>query len=124
MPRPMTPFLSKTNSAFHNTLNQTLYDRCASFRPLGILALLFAVEHELERTFNRLIAAGIGVNHDYFFASPNHPHSLLHIAAKRGYPTMIVKLLGSYGGEMAARVHARKGRRTALDYAASRGHSI
>ncbi|KAF8204174.1 ankyrin repeat-containing domain protein [Mycena galopus ATCC 62051] len=35
---------------------------------------------------------------------------------------MIVKLLGLHGEEMAARAYARKGRATALDYAASCGH--
>ncbi|KAJ7242557.1 ankyrin repeat-containing domain protein [Mycena haematopus] len=79
---------------------------------MGKLALRFAVEHQLEGTFDKLVAAGI----DFNFG----PFSLLHIAAAQGHGAMVIKLLGMYGEEMAARVHARDDiNLTALDYAAS-----
>ncbi|KAF8204370.1 hypothetical protein K438DRAFT_558275 [Mycena galopus ATCC 62051] len=48
--------LSQTNIAFHWTLDQTLYSLCASVEHLGVLALLFAVEHGMEHAFDKLVA--------------------------------------------------------------------
>jgi hypothetical protein len=50
---PSINALSQTNTTLHYTLNQTLYELCASVESLGKLALLFAVEHQLESTVDR-----------------------------------------------------------------------
>ncbi|KAJ7242567.1 ankyrin repeat-containing domain protein [Mycena haematopus] len=112
---PSVNALSRANTVFHHTLDQVLYGLCASVPTRGKLALQFAVEHQLERTFDKLVAAGIGVG----FAS-----GLLHIAAIQGLRAMVIKLLGMYGEEMAARVvHARDNfHSTVLDYAARARH--
>ncbi|KAJ7361107.1 hypothetical protein DFH08DRAFT_951720 [Mycena albidolilacea] len=45
---------SQTNTSFRRILDQNLYRLCTSVEELGKLALLFAVEHELESTFDKL----------------------------------------------------------------------
>ncbi|KAJ7242550.1 ankyrin repeat-containing domain protein [Mycena haematopus] len=106
--------LSRTNTVLHHTLDQILYELCASTPIKGKLALLFAATHQLEGTFDKLVAAGI----DVVFAT-----SLLQVVAGEGHRDMVVKLLGMCGEEMAARVHARDDANlTALDYAAGCGH--
>ncbi|KAJ7242553.1 ankyrin repeat-containing domain protein [Mycena haematopus] len=109
---PSINALSRTNAVFHHTLDQILYELCASFPTMGKLALRFAVEHRLDSAFDKLVAAGIDVDFG--------PLSLLHIAAAQGHRAMVIKLLGMYGDEMTARVHARDDiNLTALDYATS-----
>ncbi|KAJ7242549.1 ankyrin repeat-containing domain protein [Mycena haematopus] len=107
--------LSRTNTVFHHILDQNLYALCASVPAMGRLALLFAVEHQLESTFDKLVAAGSDLDFG--------PFSLLHLAASRGFRAMAIKLLRAYGEGMAARAHARdRVQFTALDYAARAGH--
>ncbi|KAF8215679.1 ankyrin repeat-containing domain protein [Mycena galopus ATCC 62051] len=118
---PSINALSQTNAALHRTLNQTLYALCASVEPLGKLALLFAVKHELENTLDKLVAAGISLDTDLPFC--DHKSSLLHIAAGFGLRAMVVKFLGMYGEDMRAKVHTRDDDdKTALDHAAHSGH--
>ncbi|KAF8204473.1 ankyrin repeat-containing domain protein [Mycena galopus ATCC 62051] len=118
---PSINALSQT-SAFHRTLNQTLYRLCVSVEPLGRLALLFAVEHQLESTVDKLVAAGVDLDGD-FLAFKFSRCSLLHIAAARGLRDMVAKLMVLYGQEMKARVHARSATHwSALDYAVQKGH--
>jgi ankyrin repeat protein len=116
---PSINALSRTNTILYPTLNQALYKLCASVPTLGLLAILFCVEYELESALDKLVTAGISVNTEVEINCVRF--SLLHIAANRGLRVTVVKLLEMYGEEMAARVHARRGRRTALDYAAHRG---
>ncbi|KAF8204491.1 ankyrin repeat-containing domain protein [Mycena galopus ATCC 62051] len=115
---PSINALCQTNTVFHCTLNPILYGFCASVERLGKLALLFAVEHELESTFDKLVAAGVGPNDLYFDFGTC---SLLHIAAGLGHRAMVVKLLGIE--DIMATVHSRESTDlTALDYAARDGH--
>ncbi|KAF8136008.1 ankyrin repeat-containing domain protein [Mycena galopus ATCC 62051] len=119
---PSINSLSQTNTVFHNIVDQALYDLCASVKPLGSLALFYAVAHELENTFDKLVALGISLDDDYYFPY-SAAHSLLQIAAGRpGSLIMVRKLLKLYGEEMAARVHRRKNGVTALDTATMLGH--
>ncbi|KAF7337677.1 Ankyrin [Mycena sanguinolenta] len=121
---PSINALSRTNTVFYHSTNQSLYRLCAAVEPLGRLALLFAVEHSLESTLDKLVAAGLSLDADFLLWDKPQWRSLLHIAAARGCLAMVVKLLGMYGEDMAARVHTR-GRyliKTALDCAAANGH--
>ncbi|KAJ6578779.1 ankyrin repeat-containing domain protein [Mycena vulgaris] len=119
---PTINALSQADTTFYRTLNQTLYDLCASVEDLGKLALLFAVEHQLENTVDKLVAAGVSLDAIFLFQLRDNNHSsLLHIAARMGLQVMVMKLLGMYGEEMATRVHTRM-YYTALDYAARSRH--
>ncbi|KAJ7819963.1 ankyrin repeat-containing domain protein [Mycena olivaceomarginata] len=117
---PSINALSRTNNVFHCTLNQCLYDLCASVEPLGKLAILFAVQHQLENAVEKLVNAGVSLD-AVFQAECNHV-GLLHIAAGMGLRDMVVKLLEMYGGNMLAMVHTRIDERTALNHAARNGH--
>ncbi|KAF7366421.1 ANK-REP-REGION domain-containing protein [Mycena sanguinolenta] len=121
---PSVNALSRTNSIYHLTLNQTLYELCASIEPLGRLALLFAVEHNSENAFGKLVAAGISV--DGKFAFKFGMCGLLHVAAGTGSHLIVPKLLRMYGAKTLAspRVfeHDYANGRSALDYAVSEGH--
>ncbi|KAJ6541784.1 ankyrin repeat-containing domain protein [Mycena capillaripes] len=121
--------LSQTNTVLQHTLDQTLYDLCSTVEPLGKLALLFAVKHELESTVDKLVATGIRLHAEYTFEDQvefDHDQcSLLHIAAGMGLRAMVVKLLGMYGENMPAWVYKQAdptGPMTALDYAARYAH--
>ncbi|KAF8204498.1 ankyrin repeat-containing domain protein [Mycena galopus ATCC 62051] len=116
---PSINALCRTNTSFYGTLHQILYDRCASVKPLGELALLSAVELELEGAVDKLVAAGISLDSHFYF--DRERCSILQIAAGMGLRRMVVKLLGMYGEEM---VHTREsdGGMTALDWAAHCGH--
>ncbi|KAF8204497.1 ankyrin repeat-containing domain protein [Mycena galopus ATCC 62051] len=115
---PSINALCRTNTVFHCTLNPILYGFCASVERLGKLALLFAVEHELESTFDKLVAVGVSFNDLYFDFGTC---SLLHIAAGLGHRAMVVKLLGIE--DIMTIVHSRgNADLTALDYAARGGH--
>ncbi|KAF7376399.1 hypothetical protein MSAN_00055400 [Mycena sanguinolenta] len=85
---PSINALSRTSTLLHHTLNQTLYDLCAS---------LFAVEHQLESTVDKLVA--VGVSPDITFRVGHGPRTLLQIAAAMGLRTMVIKLLELYGEE-------------------------
>ncbi|KAF7376381.1 Ankyrin [Mycena sanguinolenta] len=113
---PSINVLSRTSTLLRHTLNQTLYDLCASVEPLGQLAILFAVEHELESTVEKLVAVGISLN-TTFIIQRFGPCTLLCLAAAMGLPTMVVKLLDLYGEEAITKVQERCPRRRALDYA-------
>ncbi|KAF7337766.1 Ankyrin [Mycena sanguinolenta] len=114
--------LSRTNSIFHRTLSQSLYDACASVEPLGKLALLFAAQNQLESAVERLVAAGVDLDSDFYCSQrPYSTSRVLHIAAGLGHRSMVVKLLTMYGAEATAKVHARTEFPccwTPLDYAA------
>ncbi|KAJ6520415.1 ankyrin repeat-containing domain protein [Mycena sanguinolenta] len=115
--------LSQTNSTLYRTLNQSLYDICASVKPLGKLALLFAVRHQLESAVERLVPAGVDLDSE--FGSQGNTCGVLHYAAAMGHRSMVVKLLAMHGAEMQARAHARTGPPyyvTALDYAVGFRH--
>ncbi|KAJ7897364.1 ankyrin repeat-containing domain protein [Mycena olivaceomarginata] len=120
---PSINALSRTCTVFHYTLNQHLYDLCASVEPLGKLALLFAVEHGLESTVDKLFSAGISLDTEFTFELLDLCN-LLQISAALGLRTMVVKILAMYGEKMMAKVLAdRDGeRRTPLNYAARNGH--
>ncbi|KAF7337772.1 ANK-REP-REGION domain-containing protein [Mycena sanguinolenta] len=119
---PSINALAQANAVFHRTFNQSLYHACASVEPLGKLALLSAVQHQLESAVEKLVAAGVDLDSEFYFQY--NACGVLHVAAGMGYRPMVVKLLGMHGAEMQARVHARRGlnRWTALDYAARLGH--
>ncbi|KAF8208142.1 ankyrin repeat-containing domain protein [Mycena galopus ATCC 62051] len=119
---PSINALAQTSSIFHQTLNEALYDLCASIEPLGKLALLFAVEHELETSVDRLIAAGVSLESEFRF--DGSWGTVLHVAADLGLRSMVSKLLGLYGEDVMAMIaHAPSNRRyTALDYAVFGGH--
>ncbi|KAF8204142.1 ankyrin repeat-containing domain protein [Mycena galopus ATCC 62051] len=120
---PSINALSQTNSVFHHTLDQTLYDLCESVKPLGKLAILFAVEHQLETALDKLVAAGISLDSEFCFADGWGQSGLLSVAATNGHQAMVVKLLEMYGDEMEMKVHARyRSSLTALDRAAFCGH--
>ncbi|KAF7337804.1 ANK-REP-REGION domain-containing protein [Mycena sanguinolenta] len=108
--------LSQTNTTIYRTLNQTLYELCASVEILGKLALLFAVEHQLETTVDKLLETGVSLDTAFNFEFGTE--SLLHIAAAMGHRAMVVKLLGLYEEGMA---HKRCCL-TALDCAVLKGH--
>ncbi|KAF8204143.1 ankyrin repeat-containing domain protein [Mycena galopus ATCC 62051] len=118
---PSINALSQTNSVFHYTLDQTLYDLCAGVEPIAKLAILFAVQHQSQSTLDRLVAAGVSLDAEYSLDLPCEDCSLLHIAAAMGLRGMVVKLLGMYGERMTT---TRQGstRQTPLDYAAHFGH--
>ncbi|KAJ6481850.1 ankyrin repeat-containing domain protein [Mycena sanguinolenta] len=107
---PSVNALSRTNSMFHQTLNQTLYVLCASVECLGQLALLFAVEHNSEAVFDKLVAAGVSIDGkfepQFSFPAPK-PFGLLQIAAGKGSSLIVPKLLRMYGSETPERVYAR-----------------
>ncbi|KAJ6512720.1 ankyrin repeat-containing domain protein [Mycena sanguinolenta] len=106
--------ITQTNRVFHHTLNQTLYTLCASVESRGKRALLFAVEHDLEATFDNLVAAGVSIDEG----------NVLRIAANMGHQLIVSKLLGLYGEEMLTRVYARDGDTwSALDCAVYKGHT-
>lgn len=110
---PSINSLSQTNTAFHKTLNKTLYRLCAKDAALRKRALVFAVTHELETTLDKLVAEKLSLDGE--FERSCYRGSLLHIAAGMGLRTMVAKLLDLYGGGMMARVHARnKDNRTPL----------
>ncbi|KAF8215743.1 ankyrin repeat-containing domain protein [Mycena galopus ATCC 62051] len=112
---------SQINVIFYRTLNETLYRLCVTTDALGQLALLFAVQHQLESTVDKLAAAGLNLDADFVFK--RHPCSILHVAAAMGLRAMVVKLLEIYGEEATARVHARTASfETALDLATRYGH--
>ncbi|KAF7337741.1 hypothetical protein MSAN_02247700 [Mycena sanguinolenta] len=116
---PSISAISRTNTIFHCTLNRTLYKLCAKVKRLGELALLFAVQHELGSTVDKLVAAGVSLNAEFRFIN-NQRCGLLHIAAATGLRDMVAKLLGMYGKDVIAAMHAHDGNgKTALDYAAS-----
>ncbi|KAF7337752.1 Ankyrin repeat domain-containing protein [Mycena sanguinolenta] len=121
---PSINALSQTNTALHQTLNQVLYDLCASVDPLGGQTLVFAVVHELGTTLDKCVAAGISLDTEFIFGPPRRPRSLLHVAAALGTREMVVKLLNMYGEGMIARVHAWGSSLTgtALDCAVRNGH--
>ncbi|KAJ6541757.1 ankyrin repeat-containing domain protein [Mycena capillaripes] len=123
---PSINALSQANTTLHHTLNQTLYDLCASVEVLGMLAILFAVQHGLESAVDRLVAVGISLDTEYKSPSDRYPGAcaLLHIAANLGLREMVAKLLGMYGEEMRTKVYTRTGlfKKTALDYAARHEH--
>ncbi|KAF7347329.1 ANK-REP-REGION domain-containing protein [Mycena venus] len=107
---PSINALCRTNTAFHRTVDQTLYALCASVEPLGKLALLFAVTRQLESAVDKLVAAGVSLEFEFFFEDEcvfEERCTLLHIAAGMGLRGMVVKLLGMYGAEMSAKVHTR-----------------
>ncbi|KAJ7361103.1 ankyrin repeat-containing domain protein [Mycena albidolilacea] len=115
---PSVNALCQTSAFYHSTLNKDLYRLCASVGTFGKLALLFAVEHELESTLDKLVDAkidGLAAT----FVRHNSLYNLLQIAAEIGSRVMVVKLLGMYGEGMA---HMPTGARTALDHAACKGH--
>ncbi|KAJ7876104.1 hypothetical protein B0H14DRAFT_2714611, partial [Mycena olivaceomarginata] len=109
--------LSQANTAFHRTVNKALYDLCASVDKLGQLALLFAVEHKLESTLDKLNDAKVRFDGEFLLDSRSC--GPLHIAASMGCVGMVVKLLGICGEETA---HRRIEGLTALDHAAREGH--
>ncbi|KAF8204471.1 ankyrin repeat-containing domain protein [Mycena galopus ATCC 62051] len=114
---PSINALCQTNSDMHFRLNQTLYNFCASDETVGRHALLFAVKHQLENTVDQLVAAGVSLDGAFDF---NYTRcSLLHLAAALGLRDMVAKLLGMYGEDAVARVHAHG---TPLDYAVQHGH--
>ncbi|KAJ7837327.1 ankyrin repeat-containing domain protein [Mycena olivaceomarginata] len=115
---PSVNALCRTSAFYHSTLNKDLYRLCASVGIFGKLALLFAVEHELESTLDKLVDAkidGLAAT----FVRHNRLYNLLQIAAEIGSRVMVVKLLGMYGEGMA---HMCIGARTALDHAACKEH--
>ncbi|KAJ7837328.1 hypothetical protein B0H14DRAFT_2589193 [Mycena olivaceomarginata] len=109
--------LSQANTAFHRTVNKALYDLCASVDKLGQVALLFAIEHKLESTLDKLNDAKI--RFDGEFDLDSRSCGPLYIAASMGCLGIVVKLLGICGEET---VHRRTGGLTALDHAARKGH--
>ncbi|KAF7366410.1 Serine/threonine-protein phosphatase 6 regulatory ankyrin repeat subunit A-like protein [Mycena sanguinolenta] len=122
---PSVNALSRTSSVFHHTLNHNLYQLCATVERLGRLSLLFAVEHNLEDAFDKLVAAGVSVDGNFqsrLPLTPPGPYSLLQIAAGKGSSLIVPKLLRMYGTETLERVHARDGSGlSALDYAVLQG---
>ncbi|KAF7361251.1 ANK-REP-REGION domain-containing protein [Mycena sanguinolenta] len=123
---PSINALAQTNITLHRTLDQTLYKLCASVETLGKLALLFAVEHQLENTVDKLVAAGVSLDAEYkLFRGSRDVCGLLHIAARMGIANMVVKLLGLSGDseEMKTKVYERTSiYGTALDCAVLGGH--
>jgi ankyrin repeat protein len=119
---PSINALSQINTVFHHTLNQALYNLCASVDVLGKHALLFAVQHELESTLDKLVLAGISLDTEFDFDYMMLP---LHIAAHMGLRTMVIKLLRI---GLPVRVHTHSVNRrnllakTALDFAVRQGH--
>ncbi|KAJ7605032.1 ankyrin repeat-containing domain protein [Mycena polygramma] len=114
--------LAQANTVFHQTLNQTLYDLCASVNLLARLAILYAVKHELLSTVDRLVAVGISLDQQFRFE--DDLCSPLYIAASMGLRDMVVKLLVMHGEEMATRAYARRNssNATPLDIAARNEH--
>ncbi|KAF8204490.1 ankyrin repeat-containing domain protein [Mycena galopus ATCC 62051] len=88
---PSINALSQTNV---QALNQTLYSLCVSVEVMGKLALLFAIEHQLERTFNRLIAVGVTLNTGVNSKQFGGWCTLLHVAVSSGHTAMVAKVLG------------------------------
>ncbi|KAF8204486.1 ankyrin repeat-containing domain protein [Mycena galopus ATCC 62051] len=102
---PSISALSHTNTIFHRTLNQCLYNVCASVESLGETSLLYAVEHDLRGAVDKLVAAGVSPDGEFDSAESWGPRNLLHIAASLGFCAMVLKLLGVCGEQM---VHARQ----------------
>ncbi|KAJ6481855.1 ankyrin repeat-containing domain protein [Mycena sanguinolenta] len=118
---PSINALSRTNSVFHLTLNQTLYALCASVESFGRFALLFAVEHNLETAFDKLVAVGISIDGKFSFKYGRC--SLLHVAAGMGSYLIVPKLLCMLETLESPRVFEYDSNgRSALDYAVSEGH--
>ncbi|KAJ6520339.1 ankyrin repeat-containing domain protein [Mycena sanguinolenta] len=119
---PSINTLSRTNTAFYRTVNQSLYELCTSLEPLGRLVLIYAVEHDLECTLDKLVAAGLSVRTEFFFFLSSNTHnsecgSLLHIAAARGLLSMVIcQYLVSEGAD----INGKSG--TPLNYAAGSGN--
>jgi hypothetical protein len=99
-------------------VDRTLYKLCASVEALGKLAVLFAVENQLEGTLDKFLVAKVRLGEMDF---EPFGRSLLHIAADLGFRTMVVKLLGMYGEEMVYR-RRHMSCQTALGCAAQHGH--
>ncbi|KAJ7602273.1 ankyrin repeat-containing domain protein [Mycena polygramma] len=120
--------LFQTSIALHSTLNQTLYDLCASVEALGSRALLFSATHQQETAVEQLVAVGVSLDTEFIFE--RHQCGILHITASMGLEAMVAKVLQLYGNDMPAWVYRRDGiprhsmhdRATALDYAARKGH--
>ncbi|KAJ7361113.1 ankyrin repeat-containing domain protein [Mycena albidolilacea] len=79
--------LSQTSTSFYHTIDETLHRLCASVDELGSLALLFAVEHQLEGTLDKLVAAGMSL--DVVAAHHSIQCTPLHIAAHTGGLEMV-----------------------------------
>ncbi|KAF8127081.1 ankyrin repeat-containing domain protein [Mycena galopus ATCC 62051] len=124
---PSINALSQTNVQCHYALDQTLYSLCVSVEVLGKLALLFAIEHQLERTFDRLIAVGVTLNTGVNSKQFGGWCTLLHVAVSSGHTAMVAKVLGVYGkgtrtfGELTPYARTGVHNTTALDYAARLG---
>ncbi|KAJ6489623.1 ankyrin repeat-containing domain protein [Mycena vitilis] len=113
--------LCRTNAALHQTLDQTLYDLCASVEVLANLAMVYVVQHQLDSTLERLVALGIGLD----IALPFEADwcSVLHVAAGKGLGAMVTNLLGVYGEEMAILAYSRSFyNATPLEFAARNEH--
>ncbi|KAK7044725.1 ankyrin-3-like protein [Favolaschia claudopus] len=122
---PSLNALCSTSAALHDTLKGTLYRLSATSRPLGELALLWAVKHNQGSVVDKLVAAGVSLSAEYRFK--NVRCGLLHISARMGLRPMVVKLLSLYGEEASSKVHSQakvndnRGM-TALQYAARSQH--
>ncbi|KAJ6489630.1 hypothetical protein C8R47DRAFT_1215443 [Mycena vitilis] len=113
--------LSQTNTILHQTLDQTLYDLCASVGLLSKLAILYAVRNQHDSTIDRLVAAGVSL--DLNFPFENDVCTLLYITAGMGLRDMVAKLLGIFSEGMSSRAYKRQGpKATPLDIAARNGH--
>jgi hypothetical protein len=97
---PSVNALCQTSTIYHSTLDKELYRLCATVEAFGKLALLFAVEHELESTFDKLGDAKID-SLAATFVRYDRLYSLLNVAAEMGSRDMVVKLLGMYGEGIA-----------------------
>ncbi|KAJ7605035.1 ankyrin repeat-containing domain protein [Mycena polygramma] len=113
--------LCQTNTVLHQTLDQTLYDLCASVKLLAKLAIVYVVQHQLDSTLERLVALGIGLDMDLPFEADWC--SILHVAAGKGLEDLVTNLLGRYGEEMAIRAYSRSFyNATPLEFAARNEH--
>ncbi|KAK7048057.1 ANK-REP-region domain-containing protein [Favolaschia claudopus] len=122
---PSINAFSQTNTALYPTLNRYIYNICAKHdATIGKLSLLSAGKFGSERALDKLVAAGVSLDAEFFLKY--RACSILHVAAARGQRVMVIKLLEMYGTEMEVKVHARRGtwlvKATALDYAARYGH--
>ncbi|KAJ7361176.1 ankyrin repeat-containing domain protein [Mycena albidolilacea] len=117
---PTSPFFIP--SIIHHCLSFRAVRRTAShhvFPSSPRLALLFAVENELESTLDKLVLAGISLDTEFELDYTMRP---LHIAALMGLRVMVTKLLWI---GLPVRVHAHSTNpwaRTALDFVARQGH--
>ncbi|KAJ7070491.1 ankyrin repeat-containing domain protein [Mycena amicta] len=87
--------LGRTCRSFYNILNPTLYGVCAKNKKIGRLAMLFAVEHQLEDAVEKLVAVGVSL--DFEVVCKTDIYGLLHVAAALGHLSMVQKLLDVYG---------------------------